>query len=123
MQSHAISEMIQVSAQFCASAPSHRDGENRFAAPAAVFAPRKQAQQGRRSAVRSAKITFFSDTCLKTCGHRAQLGYVKLSLGSRKPEKRKRNVRAAAGRSPRKPRFARASLRPAEHDELVQSRA
>jgi diguanylate cyclase (GGDEF)-like protein/PAS domain S-box-containing protein len=32
-------------------------------------------------------------------------------------------VRAAAGRSPRKPRFARASLRPAEHDELVQSRA
>ncbi|MDA9489722.1 EAL domain-containing protein [Bradyrhizobium sp. CCBAU 11361] len=29
----------------------------------------------------------------------------------------------AAGRSPRKPRFARASLRPAEHDELVQSRA
>ena len=123
MQSHAISEMIQVSAQFCASAPSHRDGENRFAAPAAVFAPRKQAQQGRRSAARSAKITFFSDTCLKTCGHRAQLGYVKLSLGSRKLGKRKRNVRAAAGRSPRKPRFARASLRPAEHDELVQSRA
>jgi len=32
-------------------------------------------------------------------------------------------VRAAGGRSPRKPRFARASLRPAEHDELVQSRA
>ncbi|WP_027547527.1 EAL domain-containing protein [Bradyrhizobium sp. WSM2254] len=32
-------------------------------------------------------------------------------------------MRAAAGRSPRKPRFARASLRPAEHDELVQSRA
>jgi len=123
MQSHAISEMIQVSAQFCASAPSHRDGENRFAAPAAVFAPRKQAQQGRRSAVRSAKITFFSDTCLKTCGHRAQLGYLKLSLGSRKLGKRKRNVRAAGGRSPRKPRFARASLRPAEHDELVQSRA
>ena len=123
MQSHAISEMIQVSAQFCASAPSHRDGENRFAAPAAVFAPRKQAQQGRRSAARSAKITFFSDTCLKTCGHRAQLGHVKLSLGSRKLGKRKRNVRAAGGRSPRKPRFARASLRPAEHDELVQSRA
>ena len=32
-------------------------------------------------------------------------------------------MRAAGGRSPRKPRFARASLRPAEHDELVQSRA
>jgi diguanylate cyclase (GGDEF)-like protein/PAS domain S-box-containing protein len=32
-------------------------------------------------------------------------------------------VRAAAGERPRKPRFARASHRPARHDELVQSRA
>nr|WP_249806905.1 EAL domain-containing protein [Bradyrhizobium sp. 1] len=44
-------------------------------------------------------------------------------MGSRKPGKRKRNVLVAAGRRPRKPRFARAPHPPVDHDGLVQSRA
>jgi hypothetical protein len=65
MQSHAISEMIQVSAQFCASAPSHRDGENRFAAPAAVFAPRKQAQQAGDPRSDRRRLLFFQTLASK----------------------------------------------------------
>ncbi len=46
-----------------------------------------------------------------------------MSLGSKKTEKRKRNVLARGGRQPRKPRFARAPRPPVERDQLVQSRA
>ena len=67
------------------------------------------------------KITFFSDTCPKSCGRWARLGRVKLSLGFRKPKKRKGS--ALGGRHPRKPRFARAPHPPSERDEGLRGRA
>jgi PAS domain-containing protein len=70
-----------------------------------------------------AKIIFLSDTWDKSCGRWARLGRVKLSLGSKKTKKRKRNVLAQGGRQPRKPRFVRAPHPPEGRDLLVQSRA
>jgi len=61
------------------------------------------------------------DFARKTCGRKARLGHVTLSLGSPKPRKRKRI--SLAGQAPRKPRFARAPHPPAAPDELLQSRA
>jgi len=48
---------------------------------------------------------------------------VKLGLGSRKTGKRKQRVLAGAGRSPRKPRFARAPGARSEREEVLRSRA
>src|SRR4051812_1637666 len=126
MQSRAIQEMIQASAQFCAIAPSRCDGGTGLLRPPGFLRLANEhkclTREGRgvgRRAARPAKITFFSDTCLKTCGRWARLGHVKLSLEFRKPGKRKQSV--LAGRRPRKPRFARAPHPPVDHDELVQS--
>src|SRR3954470_362466 len=69
------------------------------------------------------KITFLSDTCPKSCGRWARLGRVKLSLGFRKPKKRKGSVLGRSGLHPRKPRFARAHHPASERDEVLRSRA
>src|SRR4051794_7473382 len=69
------------------------------------------------------KITFLSDTCPKSCGRWARLGRVKLSLGFRKPKKRKGSVLGRSGLHPRKPRFARAPHPPSERDEGLRGRA
>jgi diguanylate cyclase (GGDEF)-like protein/PAS domain S-box-containing protein len=69
------------------------------------------------------KITFLSDTCPKSCGRWVRLGRVKLSLGFRRPKKRKGSVFGRSGLHPRKPRFARAPHPPSERDEGLRSRA
>jgi hypothetical protein len=75
MQSRAIAEMIQASAQFCARSLAARDWQAGLARP---LTPRRLAnrQQSPRRAIRAAvrlaasppKITVFSDTCRKSCG-------------------------------------------------------
>jgi hypothetical protein len=72
MQSRAISELIQVRAQFCARSPFDCGAGLSSKALAAAAAPRKQAARSASRGPRPGKITFFSDTCLKTCGHRAR---------------------------------------------------
>src|SRR6186713_2646845 len=117
-------------ARFCSASISDCDKAAGLPRP---FGPRRlrngqnHPPHGRRRTcprpARPPRITFFSDTCPKTCDRWARLGRVKLSLGSRKTTKRKRGVLARAGRQPRKPRFARAPHPPKERDQLVQSRA
>jgi diguanylate cyclase (GGDEF)-like protein/PAS domain S-box-containing protein len=130
MQGRAIPEMIQGGAQFCTISFSDDDGAMRLARPSML--PRlANGQQGLLSCGRQnerpmampPKITFFSDTCSKSCGRWARLGRMKLSLGSRKPKNRKGSVLGKSGLHPRKPRFARAPHPPVERDEVLRSRA
>jgi hypothetical protein len=72
MQSRTISERIQARAQFCAGSSIDCGAGPSSKALAAAAAPRKQAAGCASRGPRSGKITFFSDTCLKTCGRRAR---------------------------------------------------
>jgi hypothetical protein len=78
MQSRAIPEMIQERAQFCARLRSDRDGGIGLARPLPLprLANRQSsrlhgARRPARAAAEPPKITFFSDTCPKSCGRRA----------------------------------------------------
>src|SRR5438270_911929 len=125
MQSRTISERIQASAQFCASAFSDRDAGAGLVRQLTLRQPRKQAQSQRR-AIRTTrrvapslpKITVFSETCRKSCGRWARLGRMNLSLGPRTPKKRKHGVLLRTGKGPCKPRFARAP-RPLEREVAI----
>jgi diguanylate cyclase (GGDEF)-like protein/PAS domain S-box-containing protein len=130
MQSRAIVEMIQASAQFCASELIDRDEGAGSTRPIAFLAPRKQAKRSGSGLPHCASSRhettqdYFSFRSLSQNLRRwARLGRVKLSLGSKKTEKRKRKPAARGGRQPRKPRFARAAHPPVERDQLMQSRA
>jgi hypothetical protein len=67
MQSRTISELIQARAQFCVRSIIDCGEGLGLKAPAAALAPRKQAARPASRRPRPGKITFFSDTCLKTC--------------------------------------------------------
>jgi hypothetical protein len=83
MQSRAIAEMIQESAQFCAMSFSDSDDGMGLARPLTLRRLANRQQRPRhaiRATVRPAamlpKITVFSDTCLKSCDRWARLGHV-----------------------------------------------
>jgi len=83
MQSRAILEMIQANAQFCASALADCDAGTGLARPP-MLRRLANGQQSPRHALRATmrpvapppKITFFSDTCFKTCDRWARLEHV-----------------------------------------------
>jgi len=67
MQSREISELIQACAQFCGKSIIDCGAGPGLTAPVAATAPRKQAASSAGRGPRPPKITFLSDTCLKTC--------------------------------------------------------